>query len=126
MGNLLTVRVINLSFHKIVTIRWTINNWASAVESTASYVHASDWEGTDKFKFRLDLGILEAGDRLQFCLKYDCEGVHWDNNGGANYVFQVWIKVPSCSDYILQSNHFFIIIQTPLLKSLVIDNSSQR
>ena len=89
-----TSRVLNLSFHKTVTIRWTINDWASMAETVASYVEGSSWwEGTDQFQFKLHFGSLEAGAKLQFCLKFDCEGEHWDNNGGANYVFQVLAKL---------------------------------
>ena len=87
-----TVRVVNLSFHKTVIIRWTVNDWASTAESTASYVKGSSREGTDQFRFKLELaaaGSLAVGGRVQFCLKYICEGEHWDSNGGANYVFQV-------------------------------------
>jgi len=86
-----TVRVVNISFHKTVIIRWTINDWASTAESTASYVKGSSREGTDQFRFKLELaaaGSLAVGARVQFCLKYICEGEHWDSNGGANYVFQ--------------------------------------
>ena len=87
-----TVRVVNISFHKTVIIRWTINDWASTAESTASYVKGSSRDGTDQFRFKLELaaaGSLAVGGRVQFCLKYICEGEHWDSNGGANYVFQV-------------------------------------
>ena len=87
-----TVRVVNLSFQKTVVIRWTTNDWASVAESTASFVKGSSREGTDQFRFKLELAAgesLSVGSRIQFCLKYICEGVHWDSNGGANYVFQV-------------------------------------
>merc|ERR1719234_2306501 len=87
-----TLRVVNLSFHKTVIVRWTINDWASTAESTASYVKGSSREGTDQFRFKLELqsagGGLATGARVQFCLKYICEGEHWDSNSGANYVFQ--------------------------------------
>merc|ERR1719234_2478068 len=87
-----TLRVVNLSFHKTVIVRWTINDWVSTAESTASYVKGSSREGTDQFRFKLELqaagGSLATGARVQFCLKYICEGEHWDSNSGANYVFQ--------------------------------------
>ena len=38
----------------------------------------------------MELGeSLAVGGRIKFCLKFVCEGEHWDSNGGANYVFQV-------------------------------------
>lgn len=91
-----TVRVVNLSFHKTVIVRWTINDWASVAESTASFVKGSSRDGTDQFRFKLELAAGESlgvGSRIQFCLKYICEGEHWDSNGGANYVFQAFPSV---------------------------------
>ena len=84
-----TARVVNLSFHKTIIVKWTTNDWASSAETTATYVKGSSKDETDQFRFKLELGSLPVGSRLQFCLKYICEGEHWDSNGGANYVFQV-------------------------------------
>jgi len=102
-----TVRVVNLSFHKTVIVRWTINDWASTAESTASYVKGSSREGTDQFRFKMELKeSLAVGARLQFCLKYICEGEHWDSNGGANYVFQAFPSVtphPSSAPLVIGS-----------------------
>ena len=85
-----TVRVLNISFHKTVIIRWTTNDWSTLTESTATYVKGSSRDGTDQFRFKLKLPeSLSVGERLQFCLKFICEGEHWDSNGGSNYVFQV-------------------------------------
>ena len=83
------VRVANISFHKAVTVRWTINNWRSVSETDAEYIPGSSSGNTDKFTFRLSYPPLKTGDRLQFCLRYECEGEHWDSNQGANYIFQV-------------------------------------
>ena len=83
------VRVLNISFHKAVTVKWTVNDWATASETACEYVSGSSSGDTDKFSFKLGVASLPVGSRLQFCLKYDCAGEHWDSNGGANYVFQV-------------------------------------
>lgn len=83
------VRVANISFHKAVTVRWTINNWRRVSETDAEYIPGSSSGNTDKFTFRLSYPPLKTGDRLQFCLRYECEGEHWDSNQGANYIFQV-------------------------------------
>ena len=84
-----TIRVVNLSFHKTVVVKWTTNDWASSAETTTTYVKGSSKDGTDQFRFKLELGSLPVGAKLEFCLKYVCEGEHWDSNGGANYAFQV-------------------------------------
>ena len=85
-----TVRVVNLSFHKTVIVHWTIDHWTSVAETTASFVKGGSQDGTDQFRFKLELGeSLAVGGRIKFCLKFVCEGEHWDSNSGANYVFQV-------------------------------------
>jgi len=86
------VRVLNISFHKSVTVRWTVNDWSTSTDTPCEYVQGSSSGNTDKFSFKLVTANLTVGSRLQFCLKYDCAGEHWDSNGGANYVFQVFLN----------------------------------
>lgn len=88
------VRVLNIAFHKSVTVRWTVNDWSTVTEQQAEYVPGSSVGNTDKFRFRLVCGALPVGSRVQLCLKYSCAGEHWDSNGGANYVFQVFNSTP--------------------------------
>ena len=83
------VRVQNISFHKAVTVRWTVDNWQTVRETEAEYMVGSSHGTTDKFSFILSASDLKTGDKLQFCLRYECQGEHWDSNQGANYVFQV-------------------------------------
>ena len=83
------VRVQNISFQKAVVVRWTVNNWQTVSESTAQYILGSSHGDTDKFSFRLSSPNLKTGERLQFCLRYECLGDHWDSNDGTNYTFQV-------------------------------------
>jgi len=86
------VRVLNISFHKSVTVRWTVNDWSTSTDTACEYVKGSSSGNTDKFSFKLVTSTLAVGSRLQFCLKYDCAGEHWDSNGGTNYVFQVFLN----------------------------------
>jgi len=87
------VRVHNLDFNKAVTVRWTVNDWNTQNDMPASYVDGSSDGLTDKFSFRIVLGCLPVGSRVQFCLKYDVAGSqYWDNNNGGNYVFQVFLN----------------------------------
>ena len=83
------VRVLNISYLKSITVKWTVNDWTTVTETTCKYMQYSSKSNTDMFSFKLVVGTLSVGSRVQFCLKYDCEGEHWDNNGGENYVFQV-------------------------------------
>ena len=86
------VRVLNISFHKSVVVRWTADNWMKVHETDAEYVVGSSQGNTDKFSFKLSLPELDVGDKLQFCLRYECGGEYWDSNGGANYIFQVGMR----------------------------------
>uniref|UniRef100_W5LTQ0 Protein phosphatase 1 regulatory subunit 3E n=1 Tax=Astyanax mexicanus TaxID=7994 RepID=W5LTQ0_ASTMX len=81
------VRVLNMAFEKSVTLRYTINNWATFVDAPASYVPESSDGITDKFCFKIVTPMfLEAGGTLQFAVKYRVDGQEfWDNNGGSNY-----------------------------------------
>ena len=111
-----TVRVVNLSFHKTVIVRWTIDDWTSVAETTASFVKGGSQDGTDQFRFKLELReSLAVGGRIKFCLKFVCEGEHWDSNGGANYVFQV----TTINRYPVVFYHtFFILLKSPLTNFL--------
>ena len=92
------VRVLNISFHKSVTVKWTVNDWSTVTETRCQYVKGSSMGNTDKFSFKLVMASLPVGSRVQFCLNYDCEGEHWDSNGGNNYVFQVrLVRIVVCT-----------------------------
>uniref|UniRef100_UPI00358FB92B protein phosphatase 1 regulatory subunit 3D-like n=1 Tax=Myxine glutinosa TaxID=7769 RepID=UPI00358FB92B len=88
------VRVLNLAYHKLVTVRYTFNRWQSFLEVAATYrapdVAATNHhvlEDTDRFDFVLPvLPFLRDGDTVEFALRYRVAGAdYWDNNDGANY-----------------------------------------
>jgi hypothetical protein len=83
------VQVLNISYHKSVTVKWTVNDWTTVTDTSCKYMQCNSKSNSDSFIFKLVVGSLSEGSRVQFCLKYYCEGEHWDNNGGENYVFQV-------------------------------------
>ena len=84
------VRVLNIDFHKAVTVRWTVNDWRTHCDQAGTYVDGSSDGFTDKFSFKLTVGTLPVGSRIQFCLKLATAGTEfWDSNNGTNYVFQV-------------------------------------
>ncbi|XP_061450262.1 protein phosphatase 1 regulatory subunit 3E-like [Rhineura floridana] len=83
------VRVLNLAYEKSVSVRYTLNRWASCNEVPATYLppppagHAGDGL-TDRFAFHLPVG--EGTTLLEFAVRYcvaDTE--YWDNNDGHNY-----------------------------------------
>lgn len=85
-----TITVRNISFHKEVCVRYTTNSWASTTDVIATYVPspptAAAYDHYDRFSFELPLPHLAESDKLEFCIKFSCDGVeYWDNNNGKNY-----------------------------------------
>ncbi|XP_034044889.1 protein phosphatase 1 regulatory subunit 3E [Thalassophryne amazonica] len=81
------VRVLNLAFEKSVSLRYSLNNWITFMDSLASYVPNSSDGVTDKFCFKIVMPtFLDSGGTLQFAIKYCVDGHEfWDNNQGHNY-----------------------------------------
>ncbi|XP_064640901.1 protein phosphatase 1 regulatory subunit 3A-like isoform X2 [Lineus longissimus] len=95
-----TVRVKNVGFHKKVTIRYTVNSWATFADVVGSYVQGSCDGATDRFSFTVvSPGELDIGKKLEFAVMFECGGqTFWDNNYGQNYVFECYAKnVPTLS-----------------------------
>uniref|UniRef100_A0A8C5T3H4 CBM21 domain-containing protein n=1 Tax=Laticauda laticaudata TaxID=8630 RepID=A0A8C5T3H4_LATLA len=81
------VRVLNLAYEKTVSVRYTLNRWASCNEVPAAYLPppAAAHDGqTDRFAFHLPVG---AGTTLlEFAVRYRvADTEYWDNNDGHNY-----------------------------------------
>lgn len=86
-------RALNISFHKVVTIRYTFDLWRTYQETTAEFREsiASTSNTWDRFSFHIP---VEADKRntqsLYLALKYTVDDVeYWDNNSGANYELKV-------------------------------------
>ncbi|NXC49814.1 PPR3E phosphatase, partial [Penelope pileata] len=82
------VRVLNVAYEKAVSVRYTLDRWASCAELPAAYLPAGPPDGlTDRFAFHLPLAPdAAAGATLEFAVRYRVAGAeYWDNNGGANY-----------------------------------------
>lgn len=82
-------RVRNLDFHKSVHIRYSLDNWRSYSDLSASYVENSCDGFSDKFSFILFGNSLQIGQRVEMALRFQAKGEQfWDNNYGLNYCFQ--------------------------------------
>ncbi|XP_069508921.1 protein phosphatase 1 regulatory subunit 3E-like [Ambystoma mexicanum] len=81
------VRVLNESYEKSVTVRYSLDRWASSVDCTASYLPGPSDRHTDRFSFKLVTpSLLEKGGLLEFAIRYCvCGTEYWDNNEGLNY-----------------------------------------
>ncbi len=95
--------VTNLGFEKSVSVRYTLDEWATTSDIDCNYVKGSCDGFSDRFAFELRFPPVAAGRRLQFCLHFEAPGTgdFWDSNGGNNYVFQCVsgspLHVPSSS-----------------------------
>lgn len=85
------VAVRNLSFQKLVTVRFTFDDWRTTSETVAMYIDdfgALSGDSCDRFDFHLDLSDV-ANIRtkvLQLCVRYSVDGRdYWDNNNSMNY-----------------------------------------
>lgn len=83
------VRVLNISFHKAVYIRSTMDNWATYFDHPAEYVQGSYDGDTDQFSFKLSFAppYITHGSRIEFVIRYETsDGDFWANNSSMNYV----------------------------------------
>ncbi|XP_067327134.1 protein phosphatase 1 regulatory subunit 3E-like [Anolis sagrei] len=97
-----SVRVLNLAYEKAVSVRYTLNRWASCSEVTATFQapssssSASSDGTTDRFAFLLPVG--PGTTQLEFALRYRVDGAEfWDNNGGKNYRMRGRQRTPAAS-----------------------------
>lgn len=84
------VSVVNLTFHKTIYIRYTVNGWMSYHDELATYLDGSSENDSDKFSFTLFCNpsdLCTRGHSLFFAVCYETpEGdSYWDNNDGKNY-----------------------------------------
>jgi hypothetical protein len=83
------VRVRNLAYFKLITVRFTFDSWESTSEVTGTYAESPSPE-FDLFLFTIRLNDLLARNEdrtLVLAVRYVVDGREmWDNNGGQNYV----------------------------------------
>ena len=86
------VAVRNLSFHKLVVARFTLDYWKTTSEVVAEYDNdvrkTQTNDGYDRFTFNIkleDQANLE-NKTMFFCVRYNVGGQdYWDNNNSINY-----------------------------------------
>jgi len=83
VGAVLTgrVRVFNAAYEKDVTVRYSVDGWATSQEVDATWEHGDEWI------FRVEgLGVAQLPSEVQFAVHYVSGSVDaWDNNGGNNF-----------------------------------------
>lgn len=86
-----TVAVQNISFHKLVIARFTLDYWKTTSEVVAEYNNDPrnpSNDGCDRFNFHIKLSDSANIDNksLLLCARYNVNGRnYWDNNGNLNY-----------------------------------------
>ena len=81
------VRVLNVSYRKDVTIRYSTDDWKTVCDEQANYLSTSRDGATDTFFFRIAVpSIWQEGSKMEFAIRYSVEGSdYWDNNFFRNY-----------------------------------------
>jgi hypothetical protein len=83
--------VQNISFHKLVVARFTLDYWKTTSEVVAEYNNdkrSPPTDGCDRFNFHIKLSDQANIDNktLLLCVRYSVGGQeYWDNNNGSNY-----------------------------------------
>ncbi|KFP73671.1 Protein phosphatase 1 regulatory subunit 3A [Apaloderma vittatum] len=82
------IRVLNVSFQKMVYVRMTLNNWLSYYDILADFMPNSCGSETDQFCFKITLvpPYQKDGVKVEFCIRYETSvGTFWANNNNKNY-----------------------------------------
>lgn len=83
------IRVLNISFEKLVYVRMSLDDWQTHYDILAEYVPNSCDGETDQFSFKISLvpPYQKNGSKVQFCIRYETSvGTFWSNNNGTNYI----------------------------------------
>ncbi|EDO41629.1 predicted protein [Nematostella vectensis] len=83
-----TIKVKNISYHKEVLVRYTLDSWHSFTDVPASYVLDSFDGNSDRFSFAVTIPeyFMASGGNIDFAICFRADGKEfWDNNSGQNY-----------------------------------------
>ncbi|XP_061053937.1 protein phosphatase 1 regulatory subunit 3A [Eubalaena glacialis] len=83
------IRVLNISFEKLVYVRMSLDDWQTYYDILAEYVPNSYDGETDQFSFKISLvpPYQKDGSKVEFCIRYETSvGTFWSNNNGTNYI----------------------------------------
>ncbi|XP_008109359.2 protein phosphatase 1 regulatory subunit 3A [Anolis carolinensis] len=83
------IRVLNVSFEKLVYVRMSLDNWLTYYDILGDYVPNSCDGETDQFLFKISLvpPYQRDGAKIEFCIRYETSaGIFWSNNDNKNYI----------------------------------------
>lgn len=83
------IRVLNVSFKKLVYVRMSLDNWQTYYDILGDYVPNSCDGETDQFLFKISLvpPYQREDAKVEFCIRYETSvGIFWANNDNRNYI----------------------------------------
>uniref|UniRef100_A0A8C8RMU3 Protein phosphatase 1 regulatory subunit 3A n=1 Tax=Pelusios castaneus TaxID=367368 RepID=A0A8C8RMU3_9SAUR len=83
------IRVLNVSFQKLIYVRMSLDDWLTYYDILAEYVPNSCDGETDQFFFKISLvpPYQRNGAKVEFCIRYETSvGTFWANNDDKNYI----------------------------------------
>ncbi|XP_067420066.1 protein phosphatase 1 regulatory subunit 3A [Emydura macquarii macquarii] len=97
------IRVLNISFQKLIYVRMSLDDWLTYYDILAEYVPNSCDGETDQFFFKISLvpPYQRNGAKVEFCIRYETSvGTFWANNDDKNYILLCHKKetVPGVDD----------------------------
>ena len=102
-----TIKVKNVSFYKVITVRYTVDRWVSSTDIQATYVPDSNDGATDRFSFAITLPeyFLASGGVLEFAIRFESDRMEfWDNNNDYNYRIECREDSQACTGFNRMAN----------------------
>ncbi|GHU83873.1 glycogen-binding regulatory subunit of S/T protein phosphatase I [Clostridia bacterium] len=83
------IQLVNYDYSKVVTIRYTTDNWATYNDASATYYSTISGTGLERWTFSVPLPTGTTS--VQFAASYTVSGTtYWDNNFGDNYTVNIY------------------------------------
>ncbi|KAF8928076.1 hypothetical protein BGZ58_009897 [Dissophora ornata] len=113
------ILVLNIAFHKFVSVRYTVDFWQSYTEVNAEFEESILGSTVDRFSFVVPLDMERSAVEKTFCMavRYQVNGREfWDSNNGMNYHVEckrvVVVAPPTASD--LSKHMNTLLLGSPL------------
>lgn len=123
------IRVLNVSFHKSVYIRSTMDGWVTYFDHPAEYVHGSHDGDTDQFSFKLSFAppYTTHGSRIEFVVRYEtADGDYWANNSSVNYAVTLLLSYEDdAAQTTVDTQRIRSILKPPKAYSMQFDTDSE-
>uniref|UniRef100_A0A674IUP7 Protein phosphatase 1 regulatory subunit 3A n=1 Tax=Terrapene triunguis TaxID=2587831 RepID=A0A674IUP7_9SAUR len=125
------IRVLNVSFEKLIYVRMSLDDWLTYYDILAEYVPNSCDGETDQFFFKISLvpPYQRNGAKVEFCIRYETSvGTFWANNDDKNYILLCHKKetvqeVDDASHEEATDKYIKGCLKTTLLKYIFVNSS---